>query len=83
LADEKVGREGWKGKGKKRRVSPEVRKVASPRSALLLSVSNSNDALALRVPGNILDLTGDNLDLNLQGVLLLGGVPNADISKGV
>jgi hypothetical protein len=50
---------------------------------LLLSISNSNDALGLRVPGNILDLASNDLDLNLEGVLLLGGVPDADISKGI
>lgn len=50
---------------------------------LLLSVSNSDQALALRVPGDILDLSGNDLDLNLQGVLLLGGIPDADVSEGV
>jgi len=67
-----------KGSAEERKKREKVREVL-----LLLSVSNSDDALALRIPSNVLDFTSDDLNLNLQGMLLLGGIPNAHVSEGV
>lgn len=49
-------------------------------NSLLTPLPNDGHSLAVLSPGNVTDLPGKRLVLVLQQVLLLGGVPDADLS---
>jgi len=50
---------------------------------LFPSFATNSNSLAIRRPGDVLDLATDRLVLVLQDVLLLGGVPNPELTTGI
>ena len=50
---------------------------------LLAPVAHNEDTLAVPAPGDVADGAGDGVELDLQGVLLLGGVPDAEVALDI
>ena len=47
---------------------------------LFSSLSTDGDSLAVRRPGNVLDLSRDGMILILENMFLLSGVPDPDLT---
>lgn len=52
-------------------------------SELLLSLTNNSDTLAVITPGHILNGSSEKMELILQDMLGLSGVPNANLTRSI